>query len=695
MDEQELQEMMRKLQETGDATSDFGDKVKDAGKNVYEFSKKSMTDLTKSVGAFSASAINGTKGFDTLVPVVDALGGAMAGLAGAIPLVGGAAKGLVQGVTGASKFLLTQLERQRKTFNDVSASGLILDGNLTQFSNTAFNSLMNLEQFGKIVADNGQALARMRGTAAQGTQAFGQLTQSITNDQTLRRLGYSAEELGDITGGFIKQQTRLGMSQTMTAEQLRLSTIDYVEELDTLSRLTGQNRKDLQAQQDALQREARFGTMLQRMNSANQQEAAKAMQDMVVGVAGFSPRMAEGLKDIMTAGTATTEEGRQLMMLSGGAIQGIIRDLKSGNIDYQTATQRLQRSLASAEQRYGQQAQILGDANPMLSDFANIAAFAKAELGDFAEAQKQTADQQSSVDKLITDMTSASTKIDEFAASLNRTILEALPLTATITEFMTGQLANMAAWVEGQIKQISEYLKESWDPNKGIMENTNSILRDILAEIRSYLGTAIENKLKDATGQEDIMNRLGDTGAGLGLGALGGAGLLALLGGPLGWAALLASMGIGGAVGYNWNDINPTDMDKVNAIPGTGEFPEDNARALGGPTRKGMPYLVGERGPELFIPRTSGSVIPNFGGEGRIGLEDIAGPKRSMLSMIESKFDSISATVSEPVASTQSTTNNRDEEMRLLALQSQKLDELIRLTSRQLNVSTATKKALS
>jgi len=33
--------------------------------------------------------------------------------------------------------------------------------------------------------------------------------------------------------------------------------------------------------------------------------------------------------------------------------------------------------------------------------------------------------------------------------------------------------------------------------------------------------------------------------------------------------------------------------------------------AEGGPAKKGQPYLVGEKGPELFVPRESGTVVPN------------------------------------------------------------------------------------
>jgi len=36
------------------------------------------------------------------------------------------------------------------------------------------------------------------------------------------------------------------------------------------------------------------------------------------------------------------------------------------------------------------------------------------------------------------------------------------------------------------------------------------------------------------------------------------------------------------------------------------------ARATGGPVTAGKPFLVGERGPELFVPNTNGNIVPNF-----------------------------------------------------------------------------------
>ena len=35
-------------------------------------------------------------------------------------------------------------------------------------------------------------------------------------------------------------------------------------------------------------------------------------------------------------------------------------------------------------------------------------------------------------------------------------------------------------------------------------------------------------------------------------------------------------------------------------------------RAVGGPVIPGMPYLVGEKGPEIFSPNESGQIVPNL-----------------------------------------------------------------------------------
>jgi phage-related minor tail protein len=45
--------------------------------------------------------------------------------------------------------------------------------------------------------------------------------------------------------------------------------------------------------------------------------------------------------------------------------------------------------------------------------------------------------------------------------------------------------------------------------------------------------------------------------------------------------------------------------------------------AKGGPAKAGQPYIVGEEGPELFIPKQSGTVIPN---DKTMGIMGAGGP---------------------------------------------------------------------
>jgi hypothetical protein len=45
----------------------------------------------------------------------------------------------------------------------------------------------------------------------------------------------------------------------------------------------------------------------------------------------------------------------------------------------------------------------------------------------------------------------------------------------------------------------------------------------------------------------------------------------------------------------------------LTMIPGVGDF----FKADGGPVSGGTPYIVGEKGPELFVPKSSGNIVPN------------------------------------------------------------------------------------
>jgi len=62
--------------------------------------------------------------------------------------------------------------------------------------------------------------------------------------------------------------------------------------------------------------------------------------------------------------------------------------------------------------------------------------------------------------------------------------------------------------------------------------------------------------------------------------------------------------------------INSAVTVYINNSSGTPVAIFGGGRANGGPVNAGTSYVVGERGPELFVPNTSGKIIPNGGSGG-------------------------------------------------------------------------------
>lgn len=501
-EQQALEEFTRKLQEAGGATDGMIKNLRDAENSLGNFAKKSVTDVAKGVQSFGGSVIKGSKNFDALLPVVDALGSAMAGLAGAIPLVGVGAAKFVEGATEASKFLIGELGKQVGTFQNVSKSGVIAAGGMTQFSKQAFGSRLTLQQFGQVVTDNSKALAAMSGSAYDGVSAFSEVTSVLTDDQGMfaRRLGMSAEEINEMTAGFMKQQTRLGRTQGRGAEQLLGTTTTYIKELDLLSKITGENRQELQKQQEATLRETRFSAMVAGMK----EEEGKKLLDFVSVISSSSPRFSAGMKDLLTAGTATTEEGRQLMMLSGGRAREIAQAYQSGSISITEATQQLQQAVGPNIERFRGLSAILGDSNEMTAGFAENLAFATRSIEEFGKVSEVQAQQMAGSDSLIVDMTTAQKDIEDFAMNLNKVILEMMPATGEIVKVLT----------------------------------------DGLEKVSNMVDTGFKIAKGEITVKEAVFNEI-------------------------------------------------------------------TGKAKGGPVKAGEPYIVGEEGPEMFMPKVAGDIIPN------------------------------------------------------------------------------------
>jgi len=76
----------------------------------------------------------------------------------------------------------------------------------------------------------------------------------------------------------------------------------------------------------------------------------------------------------------------------------------------------------------------------------------------------------------------------------------------------------------------------------------------------------------------------------------------------LGWFGLWPFSLMGGSFLSHLEEMDlVADRDVLGILRWCGE----HARAKGGPVGGGQAYLVGEKGPELFVPNAGGQIVPN------------------------------------------------------------------------------------
>jgi hypothetical protein len=177
----------------------------------------------------------------------------------------GKAIGSVVGIGGK---LVGEVNKQTdalfKSYQDLSRFGVgVTTGieGVMQLSQQMGYTVGELDAFSNLIGRNSQSLAMMGGTAAKGTQQFAELIQEVSPQREMwRRLGLDVEQQNDAYAGYLRILTVTGQSQRRTSADLAQGSQEYLHNLVTLSKITGQTVDELLAQREALLAEQRFAS---------------------------------------------------------------------------------------------------------------------------------------------------------------------------------------------------------------------------------------------------------------------------------------------------------------------------------------------------------------------------------------------------------------------------------------------------
>ncbi len=289
-------------------TPPSGDNNSGPVKNVGLLGKVSK-NTTKEVKGFGNALVNVTSGLlNTLSSAIGATVGAVTGL-GVELLAGGNtltdfAKYLpIPGLTTLSGLLDTQVDQ----FRQLSQTGASFSNNMFELTRIAGNAAIPQQDFVELLSQQSDSIRLFGNSVGDGAKRFASLSKEFrqsTAGKDLMAMGFTTQELNENLVSYNEMMVVSGRRRYMSDQDLVTGAQAYSKELDSISKLTGKSRKQLEEE-------------IKQKNLDIRRQMVLAEQGEEFGLrlsqaAAVSPKLEEALLD-MADGVANDPLTQQLM----------------------------------------------------------------------------------------------------------------------------------------------------------------------------------------------------------------------------------------------------------------------------------------------------------------------------------------------------------------------------------------------
>lgn len=567
--------------------------------NTLSTAGQFVKNLQTNQSAFAVSSSLMTGIVNTVSSAGSAIGGALAGvgtglmafggrvkwaglaLTGLGSIIGGVSAGLGKLLKFGIEILSTEVEQTIEAFSASSSAGALFSDGMTGLRNAANGAGLTVTQFSKVISENSEQLARSGVGVTEAARIVGRvgeiMRKSGTTDQLLK-LGYSFEEQASLTAEVMADMRRLGARAS--DRELAESVSETARNFRLLSAITGEDARKKTEQMRQQNNILAFQLKVAQASPQQQQALNAAMSSM-------TDMEARAFRDLVVFGTIRDKEAA----IQAAQVEGF-RERAQAQADAFRANELTADRVLSIQTQYGQaigdsvkKQEALAQATMATGKYSGVSAAMLQDLYKSGIITKEAFDaakagvdgQKVANDALTSSVVGAAKAVQDFRVALQELLLPYMASFAQITEAMLSQIRKLAE--ESGIKLPAA--PATTNTNKAGTPTKESSIIDYIPGIGG-----IE---KSRSGLE-----AGTRGALGALGVLGGG----LLGGFLGKSIGSAGVGAAGG-GYLAEKLSDLLF---------GKLPE---RAYGGEVNPYKPYLVGERGPELFKPDIAGQIIPN------------------------------------------------------------------------------------
>jgi hypothetical protein len=499
------------------------------------------------------------------------------------------------------------LTNTQSVFQALSKVGAGFNGDLGALRAGAAQTRMPLDMFANMVGNNATALLGLGASVNKGTARFTQLSAAMFNDGVIdgmMNLGYTIEEANELLLTNAAATRRSQMLSGSSDSEVAAATLRMAENMAIVAELTGKSAKQQADDLADTMRDGRNIAANRSMEARGIKDATATMAQASIGLGAVSPAAQAFMSDMNQTGVAMTpltQNFAQLNPRTAEAIKAVqaLRESNMNSVDKQAAIDRqLERvkiiaadEFTNANNRF---AASIGQVSAVGQSAAdNIAATEDARLsrekyildqqraGSTKSVGELTAEYFQNQSDIVRGQTAGGDNEQSISRNLNR---------ATIS------LANTASDIN---VEIARNLSQNTDLQGAIQQSLigGADFTDGLAETLTNFASGLVNRYTNSIEvalnpfSEVFNNIVKDNMLDVNI------------------AAMNSSLDVDTAT---LPSQVAADQQQQRDDQRNGTVTPTTTNALGGNILAGTASLVGEYGPETFIPNMDGAIIPNM-----------------------------------------------------------------------------------
>jgi hypothetical protein len=454
-----------------------------------------------------------------------------------------------------------------KTFKQFGDMGATFGGGLSDMRTMAYDSGLTLQQFSSVIKAQREEVISFGGTLADGALKVAKVQNEMaantgTSGKSLQKellnLGFGLEEQASMSISLMSQMRALGKTtdaRNLNEKEVAKATRQYAEDLRILQEATG---KDAKAVMEKARKETMNAALMSKLSVDERANLTKVFAGMEELPAEAQGDLKQALMQELTGGTITNP-----LVASNAELSKYVKEtaarMRAGGENITADQLKAGRALAKTVDAQNKAGAGLGAAAAQVALFGGATSEVVSKSSSMATAFSDMASRTdpegiTQSQRAIKEGANSQDKLNQAFTELTvegkRFNTELGHLNTKILPVYAETVAGLTSGMRGAIQGIQKIAER---PGETMKEIGKAVFDSMLAELKNISGY-----LKP--------------------------GISSLLDSIINWSK-------GGATGA------PTTR-----APG---------RAAGGPVSSRMPYMVGEIGPELFVPGMSGQIVSN------------------------------------------------------------------------------------